>query len=75
MGSEDADLDELGFVNIDGTKLVWDTAQSGAVGRMIVDKAFLALIKRIAGQVGVLPYGNELTALFESCLLYTSRCV
>jgi bacillithiol biosynthesis cysteine-adding enzyme BshC len=67
MGSEDADLDELGFVNIDGTKLVWDTAQSGAVGRMLVDKAFIGLIKRIAGQVGVLPYGNELTALFESC--------
>lgn len=67
MGSEDADLDELGFVNIDGTKLVWDTAQSGAVGRMLVDKAFIGLIKRIAGQLGVLPYGNELTALFESC--------
>ncbi|WP_439505911.1 bacillithiol biosynthesis cysteine-adding enzyme BshC [Sediminibacterium sp.] len=67
MGSEDADLDELGFVNIDGTKLVWDTTQTGAVGRMKVDKSFLTLIKSIAGQIGVLPYGNELVALFESC--------
>ena len=67
MGSEDADLDELGFVNLDGVKLVWETNQSGAVGRMIVDKAFLTLIKRIAGQVGVLPFGNDLVTLFESC--------
>jgi len=31
MGSEDADLDELGFVNIDGARWSWDTKQSGAV--------------------------------------------
>lgn len=67
MGSEDADLDELGFVHIGGEKLVWNTAQTGAVGRMKVDKAFITLIHSISGQIGVLPFGNELTQLFSTC--------
>lgn len=67
MGSEDADLDELGFVNIGGAKIVWNTQQTGAVGRMKVDKALIALIHTIAGQIGVLPFGNELTSIFTDC--------
>jgi bacillithiol biosynthesis cysteine-adding enzyme BshC len=67
MGSEDADLDELGFVNIGGQKLVWGTTQTGAVGRMKVDKPLLKIIHAIQGQAGVLPYGNELTDLFKQC--------
>ena len=39
MGSEDADLDELGHVFINGEKHQWQTKQTGAVGRMKVDKA------------------------------------
>ena len=34
MGSEDADLEELGHVWLNNEKLVWDTRQKGAVGRM-----------------------------------------
>jgi bacillithiol biosynthesis cysteine-adding enzyme BshC len=67
MGSEDADLDELGYVNAGGQKLTWETKQTGAVGRMKVDKALLKLIHAIRGQAGVLPYGNELTGLFTRC--------
>ncbi len=67
MGSEDADLDELGFVHIGSEKLVWNTTQTGAVGRMKVDKAFVSLIHLISGQIGVLPFGNELTQLFSTC--------
>ncbi len=67
MGSEDADLDELGFVTVGGQKLVWETKQTGAVGRMKVDKALLKLIDAIHGQVGVLPFGNELTDLLRQC--------
>ncbi len=57
MGSEDADLDELGFVNIGGQKLVWQTKQTGAVGRMLVDAELLSLIKLIEGQIGVSVHG------------------
>ena len=67
MGSEDADLDELGFVNVGGQKLVWETQQTGAVGRMKVDKGLIKLIHAIHGQVGVLPFGNELTDLLKLC--------
>lgn len=67
MGSEDADLDELGYVHVGGQKLVWETKQKGAVGRMKVDKALIKLIHAIHGQIGVLPFGKELTDLFTQC--------
>ena len=67
MGSEDADLDELGYIYLNGEKLVWETNQTGAVGRMKIDKALLQIITKIEGQVGIYPYGNELTALFRQC--------
>ncbi len=67
MGSEDADLEELGFVNVGGQKLIWETKQTGAVGRMKIDKALIKLIHAIHGQTGVLPFGNELTDLFKQC--------
>ena len=67
MGSEDADLEELGFVNVGGQHLVWETKQTGAVGRMKVDKSLIKLINAIQGQIGVLPFGNELTDIFKKC--------
>src|SRR5258706_1643907 len=63
MGSEDADLDELGNIHLDGKKLVWETKQSGAVGRMKVDAPFLQLIKTAEGQLAVLPFGKEILGL------------
>ena len=66
MGSEDADLDELGHVYVDGEKLSWDTKQTGAVGRMKVDDALLELIDRMAGRLEVLPYGKEIIELFKN---------
>ncbi|MBY0479852.1 MAG: bacillithiol biosynthesis cysteine-adding enzyme BshC [Chitinophagaceae bacterium] len=65
MGSEDADLDELGYINLGGQKLVWQTKQTGAVGRMKVDKSFLQLINAIEGQIGVLPEGPSLVQIFK----------
>ncbi len=67
MGSEDADLDEIGSINVGGASLHWNTKQTGAVGRMKVDKAFIALIQSIEGQIGVLKYGSDLTQLFKQC--------
>jgi bacillithiol biosynthesis cysteine-adding enzyme BshC len=65
MGSEDADLDELGFINLNGEKLIWNTQQTGAVGRMKVDKAFIQLIDKIYGQIGVNSHGKELIEIFK----------
>jgi bacillithiol biosynthesis cysteine-adding enzyme BshC len=66
MGSEDADLDELGHINLNGEKLKWETKQTGAVGRMKVDRALIKLIESIAGQLGVTAYGEELVRLFKN---------
>jgi bacillithiol biosynthesis cysteine-adding enzyme BshC len=67
MGSEDADLDELNNITLDGKKYVWQTKQTGAVGRMKVDKAFTALITEMEGQLNVLPFGKEITTIFRNC--------
>lgn len=69
MGSEDADLDELGQIKIDGVEYKWTTNQTGAVGRMKVDDSFLRLISQMQGQLGVQKYGEELVECFKS--IYT----
>ena len=60
MGSEDADLEELGEVFINGTHYRWQTNQTGAVGRMKIDKAFIEIITAIEGQLLVEPHGREI---------------
>jgi bacillithiol biosynthesis cysteine-adding enzyme BshC len=66
MGSEDADLDELNNITISQRKYVWQTKQTGAVGRMKVDKALLQLINEIEGQISVQPYGKKLIEIFRN---------
>ncbi|MBX3253649.1 MAG: bacillithiol biosynthesis cysteine-adding enzyme BshC [Chitinophagaceae bacterium] len=66
MGSEDNDLEELNHVYLDGDTLVWQTAQTGAVGRMKPD-GIMPLIERIGGQLGVFEFGAELTAMLKAC--------
>ncbi|MHA4811286.1 bacillithiol biosynthesis cysteine-adding enzyme BshC [Flavitalea flava] len=68
MGSEDADLEELGKIYLDGEKLVWDTKQTGAVGRM-KPKGLEKILDRIEGEFSVLPYGNELIGLLKESYL------
>ncbi len=65
MGSEDADLDELNNITINQRKYNWQTKQTGAVGRMKVDKSLLQLINEIEGQISVQPYGKKLVEIFR----------
>jgi len=67
VGSEDADLDELNHVYIDGQKLVWNAKQTGAVGRMKVDKELIKLMGLMEGQLSVLPHGSEIVKLMKEC--------
>jgi bacillithiol synthase len=60
IGTEDADLEELNHIYIGNEKLNWPTKQSGAVGRMTIDKDLVKLISALEGQLTVLPYGKEL---------------
>ena len=68
MGSEDADLDELGHIWLDGDALTWDTKQTGAVGRMNT-KGLDKLLYRIQGTLSVQPYGPQLMAMLKECYL------
>jgi hypothetical protein len=68
MGSEDADLEELGNVWLNGEKLTWETQQSGAVGRMGTQGLEL-LIERSEGEVSVQPFGKELVETLKQCYL------
>ncbi len=67
MGSEDADLDELNHIYLGGEKLVWNTKQTGAVGRMKIDKELIKLIGLMEGQLSVQPFGKEITGLLKEC--------
>ena len=66
MGSEDADFAELNHTYVDGKKLEWKKEQSGAVGRMIVDKTLVQLIDELEGQLGVEENGKEVIALLRN---------
>jgi len=59
MGSEDADLDEVGAYNLDQTKCQWVTKQTGAIGRMQVDDALLLLLKQLENYWTILPHGQK----------------
>ena len=72
MGSEDADLEELGNIWLNGEKLTWQTEQSGAVGRMGTT-GLEKIIERIEGELSVEPHGNELIALLKRCYLETNN--
>jgi bacillithiol biosynthesis cysteine-adding enzyme BshC len=67
MGTEDADLDELNHIYLYGEKLEWQTKQTGAVGRMKIDKELVKLIDVAEGQLSVLPHGNEIVGLLKEC--------
>ncbi|MEO5892580.1 MAG: bacillithiol biosynthesis cysteine-adding enzyme BshC [Ferruginibacter sp.] len=67
MGSEDADLEELGHIHINGERHEWKTTQAGAVGRMNVDKGLIKLLDTISGQLLVQPFGAEIVGLMKEC--------
>lgn len=67
MGAEDADLEELNHTWIQGKKYTWQTKQTGAVGRMTVDKDLENLMSEIKGQLSVLPFGADVMNLFQEC--------
>ncbi len=68
MGSEDADLEELGYIYLDNEKILWDTKQAGAVGRMHTI-GLEKIIDRIEGEFAGESCGPELIQLLKECYL------
>ncbi len=69
MGSEDADLEELGHIYINEIKHEWKTNQTGAVGRMKVDKALVKMLETVEGEITVHPFGKEIVELMRDCYI------
>ena len=59
MGSEDADLEEVGSFNLDLKNYKWATKQTGAIGRMQVDDALLQLLQQLESYWTILPQGQK----------------
>jgi len=59
MGSEDADLQEVGSYNLAGEAYQWNTKQKGAIGRMKVDDELIKLLQNLEGYWSVKPLGKE----------------
>jgi bacillithiol synthase len=70
MGSEDADVAELGEITIKGKTFNWQTTQTGAVGNMLVDDALLEILQELVAQLQDEPY---LQALQENLLLFFTK--
>ena len=66
MGSEDADIDEVGSFVLGGAKHQWATKQTGAIGRMKVDDALVQLLQNMEGYWSVKPHGAEALAILKS---------
>lgn len=67
MGSEDADFAELNHTYIRGRKIEWKKVQTGAVGRMKVDKTLIQLIDEIQGQLYFEQHAPEVIDLLKRC--------
>lgn len=60
MGSEDADFEELNNVQVFSEKLIWNTNQTGAFGRMIIDQKFIQILQRLENIIATNHEGKEL---------------
>jgi bacillithiol synthase len=67
MGSEDADLEELGSLYFNEQQFNWATNQSGAVGRMKVDESLLQIKETIIAQTSHLPNAQSLITFLNNC--------
>jgi bacillithiol biosynthesis cysteine-adding enzyme BshC len=67
MGSEDADFAELNHTYVSGKKIEWKKIQTGAVGRMIVDKSLIQLIDELKNQLYAEPNVDEIIDLLKRC--------
>jgi bacillithiol synthase len=70
MGSEDADVAELGEITIKGKTFNWQTTQTGAVGNMLVDDALLQILQELVSQLQGEPY---LQALQQNLQLFFTK--
>jgi bacillithiol biosynthesis cysteine-adding enzyme BshC len=65
LGSEDADLQELNHLQVNGKVLQWDTTQKGAVGRMNVDSSLVNLKEEVKKILQNFPASTSVNELLD----------
>jgi len=71
LGSEDNDLVELNRIRLGDDTVVWETDQTGAVGRM-KPEGIDRLLTRLEGELMVQPHGAEIMAILRESYLHAS---
>ena len=69
MGSEDADLQEVGAYTLAGEAYQWNTKQKGALGRMKVDDELIKLLQNLEGYWSVKPLGKDTLEVLKQAYL------
>jgi bacillithiol synthase len=67
IGHEDADVEELNFINLYGDKISWNNAPTGAFGEAVLNNEVEQLRVKINQTLGVLPHANEVLKIFNVC--------
>lgn len=68
MATEDHDFQEINHINLFGKKIVWDSKQTGAVGRMSLD-GFESVFMQLKEVLGETENAKKLVSLFENAYL------
>ena len=68
MAAEDHDFQEINHINLFGKKIVWDSKQTGAVGRMSLD-GFESVLMELKEVLGETENAKKLVSLFENAYL------
>ena len=68
MATEDHDFQEINHINLFGKKIVWDSKQTGAVGRMSLD-GFESVFMELKEVLGETENAKKLVSLFENAYL------
>ncbi|HPH99447.1 MAG TPA: bacillithiol biosynthesis cysteine-adding enzyme BshC [Chitinophagaceae bacterium] len=71
MGSEDGDIDELNNIVINNKEIVWETLQTGAVGRMHTD-GIEKIIDQLKNIFQYEPFVDELITLCRKAYQHTT---
>jgi bacillithiol synthase len=69
MASEDHDFEEINHTFILGESFVWNTHQSGAVGRFLIDENFISLVSQVTDRLKSKPFGEKFSENITSSYL------
>jgi bacillithiol biosynthesis cysteine-adding enzyme BshC len=69
MASEDHDFKEIQSVDVLGETFTWNTNQTGAVGRFLVDEALIAELQKLSEKLVDKPFGKEITHALQNAYI------